>query len=185
MRTWTKPGLAAGTGLLGVSVWAGPAAASGPEVSGTVAVGGTITVSSSGYTLCDGISASASLGRPIGNDTTVPIISGSILEGDILVIEGSGSCTSPDGFQVNLGSIEVVVGAPVQASTTTSTTSTPPAEATTTAPPAPATTAAPPAAAPAQELPRTGGVGSWALVGAALVAAGASVLAAARRRPAA
>jgi hypothetical protein len=54
-----------------------PAAADPPTVTGTAAVGGTLTVSSDEHTQCDGESASVALRRPTGPNTSVTIIIGS------------------------------------------------------------------------------------------------------------
>lgn len=213
-RGWARR-LAAGVAVAGVIgvLGARPAAADPPEVSGTVAVGGTITVSSDDASGCDGQSMATALRRPTGPNTAVAVLiasaplvlgqtwsvqltipatdlGGTALEpGMVLVLATGGICNANgDQFTVQLDDVQITLGQPVQApstTTSTTTTSTPaPAQATTTAVPAQATTTA--AAAAAEELPRTGGGnGAVGAVGASLLAGGALVVAASRRRAAA
>jgi hypothetical protein len=178
-------------------------------VSGTVAVGGTITVSSDEASGCDGQSMATALRRPTGPNTSVTVLiagaplvlgqtwsvqltipatdqGGTALQpGMVLVLDTGGTCNANgDQFTVQLDDVEVTLGAPVQASSTTTstttTTSTPTPATTTEVPAQPTTTGA---AAAAEELPRTGGgVGLVGLVGASLVAVGAVVAGAGRRR---
>jgi hypothetical protein len=186
-----------------------PAAADPPEVSGTVAVGGTITVSSDEASGCDGQSMATALRRPTGPNTSVtvliagaPLVLGqtwsvqltipatdqggtALTPGMVLVLDTGGICNANgDQFTVQLDDVEVTLGQPVQApsTTTSTTTSTPaPAQATTTVVAAQPTTTG--AAAAAAELPRTGaGVGLVGLAGASFVAVGAVAAGAGRRR---
>ena len=128
---------------------AAPAAAAEPTVTGTVAVGGTVNVSGDLNQGCSGQSANAQLRRPLGENTSVGVVSGSVplvlgqpwsisltipatdllgtplAAGDQVVVSAGGICNGDgDQFAFVYDDVFLTLGEPVAAATTTTTTPT-------------------------------------------------------------
>lgn len=156
----------AGAAALAAIGWADPAGAAEPVVTGTPAVGATITVSSDDATSCDAGEAEVQLGRVTGPDTSVAIVNGStnlvagqpwqvsltipatdlqgtpLQPGDELVVRSGGICNAfGDQFAFVLDDVFLTLGSPASPSTTAPPDPAPTTPTTAGAPPTPAPTA--------------------------------------------
>jgi LPXTG-motif cell wall-anchored protein len=146
---------------------AAPAAADVPTVTGTAAVGGTLVVTDSDNTVCDGQSASVAIRRPTGPNTAVhitskstPLVEGvpwtisitipptdaggtALTPGMQISVDAGGICNAfGDQFSFQYDEVLLTLGQPVTAPTTTTTAPAPTTTATTVPPTSPPTTAA-------------------------------------------